>query len=327
MSAPTYSIVIPVKDEEGNLPELHRRLTSLLESLDGAAEVILVDDGSRDSSYAIMLDLHQFDPRFKIVRLSRNFGHQLAITAGVDLASGDAIIIMDADLQHPPEVIPELIARWREGYDIAYGVMQERTESWFKRATARWYYRMLRAITEVDVPEAAGDFRLVDRRALDAFTAMRERNRYVRGMFSWIGYRQIGVPYVCPPRFAGTSKYSLRKMLGLARVGILSFSNVPLKLALRAGFIVSGLSMAFGISAIAARLSGVGVPGWASIAVVTSFLGGFQLVLIGVIAEYVGEIYDEVKRRPLYLVRDALGFERDAAKALREHATLGDPDH
>jgi dolichol-phosphate mannosyltransferase len=325
LSSPTYSIVVPIYDEEGNLRELYRRLAALLDTLDAAAEVILVDDGSRDSSYALMVEIHGLDPRFKVARLSRNFGHQMAITAGIDLASGNAVIVMDGDLQHPPEVVPELIAQWRSGYDIVYGVMQERAESWFKRVTARWYYRLLRRMTDVDVPEAAGDFRLVDRKALDAFRAMREHNRYVRGMFSWIGYKQIGVPYVCPPRFAGSSKYSIRKMVGLARAGVLSFSNVPLKLALRAGFVISGLSIAFGIAAICARLSGVGVPGWASIAVLTSFLGGFQLVLIGIVAEYVGEIYDEVKRRPLYLVSESHGFDSLGGGPIGSALPLGLP--
>lgn len=318
MAEPTFSFVIPIHDEEESLRELHHRLSSLLDTLDGSAEVILVDDGSRDASYPIMLDLNRLDPRFKVVRLSRNFGHQIAITAGLDLAHGEAVIVMDGDLQHPPEVVPELVARWREGYEVVYGVMEQRPEGWLKRTTARWYYRLLGRLSEVDVPEAAGDFRLVDRSALDAFLALRERNRYIRGMFSWIGFRQIGVPYRCPPRFAGRSKYTPRRMLRLATDGIISFSDVPLRLALHAGFVIAGLSIAYGISALIVKLAGIAVPGWTSIAVVTSFIGGFQLILIGILGTYVGRIYDEVKERPLYLIRAAHGFASDEARA-RSH--------
>jgi dolichol-phosphate mannosyltransferase len=309
---PTFSFVIPIHDEEESLRELHHRLSSLLETLDAAAEVILVDDGSRDASYPIMLDLNRLDPRFKVVRLSRNFGHQVAITAGLDLARGEAVIVMDGDLQHPPEVVPELIARWREGYEIVYGVMEERPEGWLKRTTARLYYRLLGRLSDVHVPVSAGDFRLVDRAALDAFRAMRERNRYLRGMFSWVGFRQIGVPYRCPPRFAGRSKYRFRHMLKLARDGIVGFSNLPLQLVLNAGFVVSIASFLVGIAAIVAKAANAfTVPGWASIVVIVSFMGGVQLIVLGVMGEYVARIYDEVKQRPLYVVRSVHGFDRE----------------
>jgi dolichol-phosphate mannosyltransferase len=306
----TYSFVIPIHDEEDSLRELYNRMSSMIQTLDGPAEVILVDDGSRDASYPIMLDLNRLDPRFKVVRLSRNFGHQLAITAGLDLARGQAVVVMDGDLQHPPEIVPELIARWREGYEIVFGVMRERTERWLKRTTARNYYRLLRRMSDVDVPESAGDFRLVDRSALVAFRAMRERNRYIRGMFSWVGFRQIGVPYDCPPRFAGRSKYTFARMLKLARDGLVSFSNLPLQLVLNLGFAVSALSFLVGLAAIAAKVAGIfAVPGWASIVVIVSFMGGIQLVVLGVMGEYVSRIYDEVKQRPLYIVRDLQGFD------------------
>lgn len=312
MPEPTFSFVIPIHDEEESLRELHHRLSSLLETLDAAAEVILVDDGSRDASYPIMLDLNRLDPRFKVVRLSRNFGHQVAITAGLDLARGEAVIVMDGDLQHPPEVVPELIARWREGYEIVYGVMEERPEGWLKRTTARLYYRLLGRLSDVHVPVSAGDFRLVDRAALDAFRAMRERNRYLRGMFSWVGFRQIGVPYRCPPRFAGRSKYRFRHMLKLARDGIVGFSNLPLQLVLNAGFVVSIASFLVGIAAIVAKAANAfTVPGWASIVVIVSFMGGVQLIVLGVMGEYVARIYDEVKQRPLYVVRSVHGFDRE----------------
>jgi glycosyltransferase involved in cell wall biosynthesis len=324
LTEPIYSIVIPIRDEEETLGELHSRLSSLLESLDGPAEVIFIDDGSKDSSYFQMLNIHGLDPRFKVVRLSRNFGHQIAITAGIDLAAGDAVVIMDGDLQHPPEVIPEMTRRWRDGYEVVYGVMHRRTESWFKRASARAFYGLLSRLTDVQVPPAAGDFRLVDRKALDAFRAMRERNRYIRGMFSWIGYRQIGVPYESPPRSAGRSKYTLGRMMKLALDGIVGFSNLPLHLVLNVGFAVSAASFLLGVAAIAVKIAGAfAVPGWASIVVIISFVGGVQLVVLGVMGEYVARIYDEVRFRPLYLFSDLHGFEEAQVAALeRRNAAL-----
>jgi len=315
VSEPTYSFVIPIHDEEETLPELHRRLAALLDELDGESEVILVDDGSRDESYAIMIGLNHSDPRFKIVRLSRNFGHQLAISAGVDFASGDAVVLMDGDLQHPPEVVPEFVAKWREGYEVVYGVMRKRTEGWLKRTTARGYYAVVSRLSDVELPAAAGDFRLLDRSAVEAFRAMRERNRYVRGMLSWVGFSQIGVPYDCPPRYAGHSKYSFGRMLRLGTNGITSFSDRPLRIALRLGYVLAALSIAFGVSAIVAKLGGAAIPGWTSIAVLVSFIGGFQLILIGILGEYVARVYDEVKARPLYLVSAVHGIDLESLPA------------
>jgi polyisoprenyl-phosphate glycosyltransferase len=310
--SPTYSIVIPVHNEQESLRELHRRLGEVFSQLDGEAEAILVDDGSTDYSYPLMLELHTRDPRFKLVQLSRNFGHQMAITAGIDLARGEAVVVMDSDLQHPPELLPALAARWREGYDVVYGVMTERPEGWLKRATARVYYRFLRRLANVEIPAAAGDFRLADRRVIEAFRAMPERNRFVRGMFAWLGYRQLAVPYAVPPRFAGRSKYTLRKMIRLATDGITSFSTAPLRLVLDLGFAVSVLSFLFGIGTLISKFAGVFlVPGWLTIVLVTSFIGGIQLLVVGVVGEYVARIYDEVKARPLYLVRELHGFEHD----------------
>jgi glycosyltransferase involved in cell wall biosynthesis len=310
VSKPTYSIVVPVHDEQEVLRELHHRLTSVLAELDGSAEIILVDDGSRDASYPLMLALHAEDPRVKVVQLSRNFGHQLAISAGMTLANGAAVIVMDADLQHPPELLPSLAARWREGYDVVYGVMVDRpTESPLKRVTARWFYRLLARLSDIEVPPAAGDFRLVDRKVVESFLAMRERNRYIRGMFSWLGFRQIGVEYACPPRFAGRSKYTFRRMMRFARDGILSFSNVPLRAMLKLGFAVSALAVAAGVAAIVAKLTGHGVPGYASIVVSISFLGGVQLLVLGVIGEYIARIHDEVRDRPLFVISDLRGFD------------------
>ena len=308
---PRYSVVIPVHDEAEILPHLYERLKTVLDGLEGDWELILVDDGSRDGSYALMVELHGRDPRVRVLRFSRNFGHQVALTAGLDRALGDAVITMDGDLQHPPETIPELVARWREGNEIVYGVMSARAgETWFKRTTSTGFYRLLRRLTDVEMPAAAGDFRLVDRKALDAFRALRESNRYVRGMFSWIGFRQAGVSYICAERPGGHSKYTPRRMLKLASDAIVGFSTLPLRLALNLGFLVSALSIVFGLSALGTKLAGgFAVPGWASIMILVGLVGGIQLIVIGVIGEYIGRIYDEVKHRPLYLVSASHGFD------------------
>ena len=307
---PAYSIVLPVFNEEETLPELVRRLEDLLGRLDGPVEVILVDDGSSDGSYVLMLSAREADERFKVLRLSRNFGHQIAITAGIDVAAGDAVIVMDADLQDPPEVVLALTERWREGYDVVYGVREERAgDSRFKKATASGFYRVFRRMSDVDVPLDAGDFRLVDRRALEAFKTMRESNRYVRGMFGWIGFRQGEVRFQRDERYAGETKYPLAKMVRFATDGIVSFSSAPLRLALNVGFVVSALAFLLGIVFLVSKLAGLySVPGLASVAVLVAFLGGIQLLVLGVMGEYIARIHDEVKGRPLYLVRDAHGL-------------------
>jgi polyisoprenyl-phosphate glycosyltransferase len=307
---PTYSLVVPAHNEEGVIEELAVRLVEVMDSLDGDAEAILVDDGSGDRTYELMLRVAEADPRFRLIRLSRNFGHQIALTAGVDLATGDAVIVLDADLQDPPEVILELAARWREGYDVVYAQRDVREgETRFKRATAAWFYRGFNRISEVRVPIDVGDFRLVDRRALDVFNQMRESNRFVRGMFAWIGLKQTGVVYVRHERFAGETKYPLRKMLRFAATGVISFSSAPLRAALNLGFFVSFVAFALGIWSLIVKLTGFyNVPGWTSIVVVTTFIGGIQLIVLGVIGQYVGDIHDEVKRRPLYVVSELENF-------------------
>jgi glycosyltransferase involved in cell wall biosynthesis len=307
---PTYSLVVPAYNEEGVIEELAVHLVRVMDALDGDAEAILVDDGSRDRTYELMREVADRDPRFRLVRLSRNFGHQIALTAGVDLAAGDAVIVMDADLQDPPEITLELAKRWREGYDVVYAVREEREgETRFKRSTAAAFYRAFNRISKVQVPVDVGDFRLVDRRALDVFNQMRESNRFVRGMFSWIGLQQTGVTYTRQERFAGETKYPLRKMLAFAATGVISFSSAPLRAALNLGFIVSGLSFALAIWSLIVKLSGLyDVPGWTSIVVVTTFIGGIQLIVLGVIGEYIGDIHDEVKRRPLYVVSELENF-------------------
>jgi glycosyltransferase involved in cell wall biosynthesis len=324
-TALSLSVVIPVHDEENSLHQLFERLSRVLDELDEPAEVILVDDGSRDRGYELMVGLHARDTRFKVVRLSRNFGHQMAITAGLDLAIGDAVVIMDADLQHPPETIVDLIAKWRDGFDIVYGIRHERTgEPWLKRMTARVFYRLLGSLSDAQMTAHAGDFRLVDRAALEAFRSLRESNRYVRGMFSWIGFRQVGVPYRGVERHAGTTKYSFTRMLKLGVDGILSFSTTPLRFVLHIGMLVSLISLALFVYALTSKLTGgAALPGWASLLAVTAFLGGIQLLTLGTVGLYVGRIYEEVKQRPLYVVRETCGIE--ASESLGRNAVLMSP--
>jgi polyisoprenyl-phosphate glycosyltransferase len=311
-SRPEYSFIVPVYNEQETLMALSERLSSVLEQLDGSAEVIFVDDGSEDDSFERMIEISLRDPRFKVLQLSRNFGHQTAITAGLDFAAGNAVIVMDADLQDPPEVVLTMAQRWREGFDIVYAVRKERLgENRFKRYTAARFYRLLRRLTDVEIPVDVGDFRLVDRKALEAYKTMRENDRFVRGMFSWVGFKQTGVPYDRGERFAGETKYPLRKMMNFAVDGIVSFSNAPLRLALALGFTVSIISFVYGVVAILLKVIGAfTVPGWTSIIFVASFLGGVQLIVLGVVGEYVGRIYVETKRRPLYIVNRSAGLSR-----------------
>lgn len=312
-----YSLVVPIYDEEAALPALYERLAHLLERLDGSAEVILVDDGSQDDSFTKMVELSLRDPRFKVLQLSRNFGQQAAITAGIDFARGNAVIIMDADLQDPPELVLTMAERWREGFEVVYAVRRERRgERWSKRLTAALFYRVLRRLSDVEIPGSVGDFRLVDRKAVDAYRSMRESDRFVRGMFSWIGFKQIGVPYERAERVAGETKYPLSKMVNFALDGIVGFSKAPLRFALGFGFVVSVLAFLVGFGAIVVKLVGAfTVPGWASLFVVSSFLGGVQLIVLGVVGEYVGRIYEETKRRPLYIVNRAAGlFDEDVQR-------------
>ena len=286
------------------------RLSTVLDSLDGTSEVILVDDRSTDETPVLTAILATRDSRYKVVTLSRNFGHQIAITAGLDRAAGDGIVIMDGDLQDPPEVIPELVARWQEGYDVVFAVRQHRQgEPFFRRLRAAVFYRLFRVVTDLDAPVDVGDFRLIDRRVLMVLQGMRERHRYLRGMVSWVGFRQVGVEYVREERYAGQSKYPFSKLMQLALDGVVSFSNAPLELALRIGLVVSALSLATAVAAVAVKIAGLfPIPGTATIVVLIAFLGGVQLLILGIIGTYLGRIYDEVKARPLYLVDREIGF-------------------
>lgn len=309
-----YSLVIPVFNEEAVLPLLLHRLDQLLGTLDAPAEAIFVDDGSRDTSSIILVAKAKDDLRFRYIGLSRNFGHQIAITAGMDAASGDAIIVMDADLQDPPEVVGEMIARWKEGFDVVQARRLSRDgESGFKRRTAAIFYRLLGRMASIDIPRDVGDFRLIDRKVLDAFRDMPERDRFVRGMFAWLGFRQTEVTFHRPARAAGETKYPFWKMLRLAVSGVVSFSDAPLKAAIWAGCAVSAFAAVYGIYAIFTGLfSDHAVRGWTSTIVIVSFLCGINMLLTGMVGLYVGRIHAEVKRRPLYVVSKRAGFDRAA---------------
>lgn len=309
---PVYSLVLPLYNEETVLPLLMHRLDKLMDQMDDPAEVIFVDDGSTDTCGIVAAGRAKDDPRYKYIAFSRNFGHQIAITAGMEAATGDAIIVMDADLQDPPEVVLDLIAKWREGYEIVYARRISREgESWLKLATATLFYKILRKITAVDIPENVGDFRLIDRKVMETFRAMPERDRFVRGMFSWMGFRQTSVGFHREARAGGETKYGWRKMFGLATNGLIGFSDMPLKISLWAGALVSAFALAYGgYAVVSAMMNNSGlVPGWASLAVLTSFLAGMNLITTGIVGLYVGRIHNEVKHRPLYVVSRRVGFD------------------
>jgi dolichol-phosphate mannosyltransferase len=308
--SPVYSLVVPIYNEEAVLPLLLRRLDALLDALDGPAEAILVDDGSSDTSPVVLEAKARSDARYRFIRLSRNFGHQVAITTGMARAAGQATIVMDADLQDPPEVVLDMVARWKQGVQVVYAARLTREgESRFKRLTADLFYRLLGCLSEVEIPRNVGDFRLVDRKALDAFLAMPERDRFVRGMFAWVGFRQGVVSFHRPQRAAGATKYSLVKMLRLAISGVVSFSDAPLRLALWAGLTISSLAILYGLWVIAMwTMNADFARGWSSLAVLVTFLGGANMLMTGVLGVYVGRIYAEVKHRPLYVVEREAGF-------------------
>ncbi len=311
MPRPTYSIVAPAYNEEETLPEFYRHVREVMDGLGEPWELILVNDGSTDGTGEVMRQLHEQDPRVRIVEFARNFGHQIAITAGMDHASGDAVVTIDCDLQDPPEVIPDLIARWKEGYQVVYGVRAEREgETWFKLFTARLFYRIIAALTDVEIPMEAGDFRLLDQQVVEELRRMRERRRFIRGMTAWVGYRQIGVPYVRHPRFAGETKYPFRKMFRLALDAITGFSDLPLKLAWLCGAAMLGLGVLLGVVLLGLRLAGMSpLAGQGLMLTVALLLTGVQLVFVGILGEYLSRIYDEVRGRPLYTVSRRIGFD------------------
>ena len=322
-----YSIVVPVFNEEAVLPILLRRLDTLMDQLDGLAETIFVDDGSSDCSSIILQALARHEPRYRYIGLSRNFGHQVAITAGMDAAVGQAVVVMDADLQDPPEVVGEMIAKWKEGYEVVYARRLSRAgESRFKRATAHLFYRMLERVSSVSIPADVGDFRLIDRKVLDALRSMPEQDRFVRGMIAWLGFRQTEVPFNRLPRLAGESKYPLWKMVRLAVNGALGFSDAPLRLAIWCGLGVSVLALLYGLYVMGLWLMDSHlVAGWSSTIVVISFLCGINMLMSGIMGLYIGRIHAEVKRRPLYVVSQKLGFDREAEpKSVRAPSALAE---
>lgn len=312
---PRYSIVVPVFNEQAVLPVLLRRLDLMMADLDGVTETILVDDGSSDCSAIVLRAKAQEDPRYRFIGLSRNFGHQAAITAGMNAASGDAVIVMDADLQDPPEVVGQMIEKWKEGYEVVYGRRMSREgDSAFKKWTASLFYKFLGRLSSVDIPRDAGDFRLIDRKVLDAFLAMPEQDRFVRGMFAWLGFRQTEVAFHRLPRLAGETKYPFVKMLRLAANGVIGFSDAPLRLAIWCGFAVSAFAGLYAVYVGMHWLFGDKslVAGWASTIIIVSFLSGINMIMTGIMGLYVGRIYAEVKRRPLFVVSEKVGFDRAA---------------
>jgi dolichol-phosphate mannosyltransferase len=305
------SVVVPCYNEEAVLRATHERLTSVLAGMSTLDyELIFVNDGSRDDTQLILTQLQLVDPHVRVLLLSRNFGHQIAVTAGLEEAGGDAVVIIDADLQDPPEVIPQMVALWREGSEVVYGLRIDRQgESTFKLWTAKVFYRLINRLSETKMPFDAGDFRLLDRRVVDVINSMPERARFLRGMVSWAGFRQVSLPYERAARHAGESKYPLTKMISFAMDGIISFSLVPLKVAIWTGFLAIWIAVAGIIVAIVDRILEKNLTrGWASLFVAVLFMGGVQLVSLGIIGEYLGRIYTEVKRRPLYVVQERLGF-------------------
>jgi dolichol-phosphate mannosyltransferase len=311
-AAPAFSIVGPVFNEQDLIEAFCRRMIEVMEVSGEPFELVLVNDGSRDRSPEILRRMHAEDGRVKVLNFSRNFGLQAALTAGLDYARGEAIIVMDTDLQDPPEVVPQLIEKWREGYQLVYAQRAERAgETWFKKFTASAFYRLITRITSVQIPVDTGEFRLMDRKVVDAIKSMREYNRFMRGLSVWVGYKQTGITYERDARAAGETKFPLRKMVRLALDGITSFSYLPLQLATYFGFTVALFALLGLVAVIILRLTGNqdAFYGQASTLVSVLFLGGVQLIFLGIIGEYLGRIYDEVKKRPLYIVAEELGFE------------------
>jgi dolichol-phosphate mannosyltransferase len=307
-----YSVILPVYNEEGTLQILYERLTKVMRGVSQNYEIVFVDDNSKDNSFDIISEFNKNDPKVKVVRFSRNFGHQAAITAGLDHARGDAVIMMDADLQDPPEVITQMVEKYKEGYDVVYAKREKRKgESIFKLWTASIFYRLINYMTDVDIPLDTGDFRLISRKVVDSLKSINEKNRFLRGLITWVGYRQIGVNYIRDSRYAGETKFTVKKMMRFAIDGISSFSHVPLKIATLMGFVVSFISFLLVLGVFYFRLTHEPAPGWASIMVTITFIGGIQLIAIGIIGEYLGRIYDEVKNRPLYLLERTIGIESD----------------
>ncbi|MBI5020622.1 MAG: glycosyltransferase family 2 protein [Ignavibacteriales bacterium] len=304
-----YSIIIPVYNEEAIIPELSRRLKLILDRMNMEAEIIFVDDCSVDKTFSMIESLHQTDSRFKVIRLARNFGHQIAITAGMEFTEGEAVILMDGDLQDPPELLPDLLAKWSEGYDVVYTIKRSRKENALKWLAFTSFYRVMHIFSSISIPMEAGNFSLMDRKVVDVIRSMPERNRYISGMRAWAGFRQTGVEFDREARYAGKPKMSIRKLIDLALDGLISFSNAPLRLAIYVGLAVAVISFIGGLYVIYEKLfTDKAILGWASTIVAITFIGSMVLLTLGVIGEYIGRIYDEVKHRPIYIVKDKVGI-------------------
>lgn len=303
----SLTVVIAAYNEEAALPEMHRRLSAVLDGLDADSRVLYVDDGSRDGTWGVLQRLADADPRVSLLRLARNFGKELALTAGLDHVDTDAALVLDADGQDPPELIPAFVAKWREGFDVVYGTRTRRDgETWLKRLTAAGFYRVMTRLSDTPIPRDTGDFRLMSRPVLDALRQLRERQRFMKGLFTWVGFRQVSLPYERAPRLAGGSKFNYWRLWNLALEGITSFSTVPLRLATYVGVLTALLAFGWGVWIVARTLLwGDPVQGWPSLMTVVLFLGGVQLVALGIIGEYLGRLYVEVKQRPLYLVSES----------------------
>ncbi len=311
--APRLSVVVPLYNEALNIEAFFQRLVPVLDGLDLRWEVVCVDDGSRDDTLAALLRLRQRYPRIKVIGLSRNFGKERALSAGLAHARGDAVIPIDADLQHPPEVIPEMLAKWRDGYDVVYAVRRRRTgQSWLGRMQARAFYWVFDKLSEVPLPREVGDFRLLDRKVVEVINSMPERTRFMKGIFAWVGFRQTGVPYEQEERQHGTSRWQFMRLLSFAFDGLVAFSDYPLRVWALIGSIISGFAFFYiVVRLVRTMLYGIDVPGYESIIVIMLFLGGVQLITLGILGHYIGRVFNEVKGRPLFIVRERYGFDDD----------------
>ncbi|MGB3204669.1 MAG: glycosyltransferase family 2 protein [Crinalium sp.] len=308
-----YSFVIPIYNEEETILELYRRVSAVMDRLDGTVELVLINDGSRDKSLKLIREIHQQDQRVCYLSFARNFGHQIAVTAGLNFARGQIVIVLDADLQDPPELIPDMVEKWRQGYQVVYAQRTQRhQESWFKRFMAYTFYRILKNLADVEIPTDTGDFCLMDRQVVDVLNSMPERNRYIRGLRAWVGFQQTAIGFERDPRFAGDVKYSFRKSLGLGVNGIVSFSRVPLRLSTYVGLLSAIIAIIMALLVIYWRFfaGSSTLTGYAALIVAVFFIGAVQLVSIGILGEYIGRIYEEIKGRPLYTLAEVAGFDK-----------------
>lgn len=307
------SVVVPMYYEEGVAEECYKRLSKVMANNNYNYELVFVNDGSKDKTLEILNRIAQMDKNVKIINFSRNFGHQIAVTAGVDAALGDAIVIIDADLQDPPELITDMIALWNQGYDVVYAKRKKRQgETWFKLKTAKYFYKFLNSMSDIEIPKDTGDFRLIDRKVADAFIAMPEKNRFIRGMISWVGFNQIAIEYIRDERFAGETKYPLKKMIKFAKDGIIAFSSKPLRMITTLGLFSVVLSFIVLVYSLLSKFIGNNVTrGWTSLMVAITFFCGVQMLSLGIVGEYISRIYDEIKGRPLYIVKDKINFNEN----------------